>query len=187
MKTITALACALLLFSGAASAQATLLNGVLGKLLGPEGVVASLLVSLQKFDLQPTIDALIQRSPDVSAPVTQFGETPLLQGSGAQSLNKILSALLTDNTGHFLDLGTTLEGVSELLISGPANGLLGGLLGSLAGFGNVFGGGALFGGLLGGGVLTASGQGMSPDQIPLDDISPSAHAALVNGISLPGL
>lgn len=187
MKRFTTLACALLLFSSAASAQATLLNGVLGKLLGPEGVVSSLVVSLQQFDLQPTIDALVQRSPAVSAPVTKFGEAPLLQGSGAQSLNKVLSALLTDNTGHFLDLETTLKGVSDLLISGPNNGLLGGLLGSLAGFGNVFGGGALFGGLLGGGVLTASGQGMSPDEIPLNDISPNARAALANGIPLPGL
>lgn len=189
MKRFTVITVVLLLCSGTASAQASpLQGGLLGALLGPEGVVRSLIGSAQQGSLQPTFDALAARHPEVNAPLTKFGEDPLIAGDGGQDLNLVLSALLTNNTGSFLNLPTALEGVAGLLIRGPNGGALGGLAGVLIGSNSLISNFSNFGGgLMGASLLTGTGHGMSASAIPLNDIAPGTQAALVNGAKLPGL
>lgn len=189
MKRLTTIACALLLFSGAASAASPLQGGLLGELLGPQGVVASLVGSLKQGSLQPTFDALAARHPAVNAPLSKYGKTPLAQGPAAQDLNLLLSALLTNNTGHFLDLKTAGNALTGLLLKGPQGGALRALVGALTGSGQLLSqfGGGFGGGLLGASLLTGTGQGMSPKAIPLNDLAPATRTALINGVTLPGI
>lgn len=187
MKRFTVITLAVLLFSGTASAQTSLFQGgaVLGELLGPSGVVLSLVESLQQASLKPTINAAAGGMSE-----------SLAQGAVSASLNKALTGLLVIPPDPQA-VATGLSGAVTGLVGGLLRALTGSsffgsfggfsnLLGNFGGFGSFsnFGG---FGGLLGSAMLTASGQGMSPGAIPLKDIAPGTQTALVNGVKLQGL
>lgn len=179
MKRFTTIAFALLLFSGTASAQANLPEGgLLGNLVGQDGVLFSLMPSAQQQSLQPTFDATA-------------GDSGLVQGSGANSLSQVLTALLAQ---PYFEGQNASDGLTTFLINGPNGGLIGGLSRALTGSGDFAGSSPLssgdfggFSGLLGGGTVTGDGQGLSPDQIPLQNVDPGTQSALSNNVTLLGL
>lgn len=107
--------------------------GTLNALLGPQGPVNGLLLSLQQGNLQPLIDGV---TSNVS----------LVQGDIAVPLNNTLSGLLVK-----FDLGQTINGLQDTL-SVTVGSLAGGLLGGNGGL-------PIVGGLLGGdgGIPVAGG------------------------------
>ncbi|MDN5937026.1 MAG: hypothetical protein L0H83_00005, partial [Salinisphaera sp.] len=146
MKRWIAIGFAGLLFSSSASAQIVAIpgadGGVLGLLLGENGVVPSLLVTLTTLDFGPTIDA-------VAGPQ---GTSGLVRGGAGVALNQTLTGALDPLL--LTDLPQTVDGV-QLLVTGLVDGLLAALTGEGAVgipiIGGLLGGeGGLLGGLLGG-------------------------------------
>lgn len=200
MKRIGTIAFAALLFCGTASAQGP--NNIVAALLGPTGPVQGLVQSLQQTSFEPLIDGLVHR------------QTGLIQGGIAEPLNRVLSGLLVTQepidviNGLSATVRSTLRSVSagvadkglDRILLGPnaliqvpltaeaGEGIGAKLLASLPelNLDNITR--PLVGGLIfGSGMITGGGQGLSPEQLRLNDINPAAKAALLNSVKLPGL
>lgn len=179
--------------------------GTLNALLGPQGPVNGLLLSLKQGNLQPLVDGLASN-------------TGLIGGDIAAPLNNTLSGLLVK-----FDLNQTVNGLQDTLtvaVGGLAGGLLGagggglplggdllggsggipiigGLLGGDGGIpviGGLLGGQGgipIIGGLLGGGALAlpVSGQRLSLEELPLpaQDLDTATLTGLLTGATLAGL
>lgn len=166
MKRMTVIACVLLVFSGAACAQANpTQGGVLNALLGPNGVVLSLVGSLQQTSLQPTLDALVARHPAVDAPMLAYDEDPLVHQTVARQLNQVLSALLRAGSGQVLASEAIRRNeITFVTPATPRNGIVRGAR-----------------------AAPRSETGLETRATRSDDISPRLQAARLNEVALPGL
>lgn len=181
MKRFTPIALAMLLFSGAASAQVGPGSGdFFEALLGEDGPLQGAMDAASQQSLNPLIDGLVS-------------DTGLIRGQAAGPLNNAAAGLLVEQ-----DPQRTSTGLQNalMLISGA-------LLESAAGtddpmalpdvltdlFGGLGGGipGAGMGGFLAGGMVAGGGNGLSPAETPLNALDPGTRAALSNGVTLSGL
>lgn len=196
MKRISIMLLAALLYSGAASAQGP--NNVVQALLGPSGPVQGLFQSLEQRSLQPLVDGVASDKGlvqgDIAAPLNDTLSGLLVDRNGSQTVNNLVQTVTvtTEALGGVLSRGKGLQRLvlgPNALIKVPLTAEAGQGIGAklLGGLSNGSFAASSGGGLLGASALSGGGQGLSADEIPLNDIDAASRSALASNVKLQGL